>query len=67
MADQEEKETFENEEKHSIETNSNESDKKELKFKKATVKLKAEALRRFNLQEVEDQVPVVIFIFYKSN
>ena len=61
MADQVEKETFESEEKHSIEKISNESEEKEHKFKNATVKLKAEALRRFNLQEVEDQVLAIYF------
>ena len=58
MADQDGKRAFENEEKHSIDVNSNVSEGKEQKFKKATVKLKAEALRRFKLQEEEEEKQV---------
>ena len=54
MADQVEKRTFENEEKDSKNIESNVTDEKEHKFKKATVKLKAEALRRFKIQEEEE-------------
>ena len=62
MADQEAKRAFENEEKdsidddkNSIEEESNDDVRNEAKFKKATNKLKAEALRRFKLKELEEK------------
>ena len=69
MADEEVKRTFENEEKHSIVEDSNVSEQKEPKLKKATTKLKAEALRRFKLKEAnkkEDDLKVFLIIFVRD-
>ena len=84
MADQEAKRAFENEEKDSIDDDknsikeeSNDDVENEPKFKKATNKLKAEALRRFKLNDLEDkeketkqkkeeEVATYIYFFYKG-
>ena len=65
MADREAKRAFENEEKNSIESNDSEQ-KNEAKFKKATAKLKTEALRRFQLKEQakEEEEDFKVKIFF---